>query len=212
MKTEDLIAALAADNDSREMAPASALKLGLGLGFAVSVLFFFSFLGPHENFIASLASPRFLFKFLFAFSTAGVGLALAFRLARPEREPDGYLWALAIPLVMLALACLAEFFSVPRENYWARMIGHNAVHCLTLVPVMALGPLAGVVFGLRHGAPKNPALAGAAAGFGASGLSAALYAANCPDDSPFFLAVWYILAIAISVVLGRFAGGRLLRW
>lgn len=212
MKTDDLIAALAADNDSRDMAPTPALTLGLGLGFLASALFFLAFLGPRENFVASLASPRFLFKFLFAFSTAGAGLALAFRLARPERSAGALAWALAIPLALLALACIAELASIPREKIWERMIGHNAMHCLTLVPLMALGPLVGAIFGLRHGAPKSPALAGAAAGFGASGLSAALYAANCPDDSPFFLAVWYILAIAISVVLGRLAGGRLLRW
>ncbi len=35
---------------------------------------------------------------------------------------------------------------------------------------------------------------------------------NCPDDSPFFLAVWYMLATSIVVALGWFAGGRWLRW
>ena len=35
---------------------------------------------------------------------------------------------------------------------------------------------------------------------------------NCPDDSPFFVAVWYMLATMIVVALGWFAGGRWLRW
>jgi hypothetical protein len=35
---------------------------------------------------------------------------------------------------------------------------------------------------------------------------------NCPDDSPFFLAVWYMLATMLVVTLGWFAGGRWLRW
>ena len=94
----------------------------------------------------------------------------------------------------------------------ALMIGHNAVHCLTLVPLMALAPLAGLFLALKQAAPSDPRRAGAAAGFASAGLAATLYAMNCPDNSPFFLAVWYMLATMIVVALGWFAGGRWLRW
>ncbi|NJO33150.1 MAG: DUF1109 family protein, partial [Rhodospirillales bacterium] len=54
--------------------------------------------------------------------------------------------------------------------------------------------------------------AGAVAGLLASGLSAALYATHCPDDSPLFVAVWYTLAVGAVVVVGALAGRRVLRW
>jgi hypothetical protein len=35
---------------------------------------------------------------------------------------------------------------------------------------------------------------------------------HCPDDSPFFVAVWYSSAIAVVVAAGYFTGLRLLKW
>ena len=169
-------------------------------------------MGLRDTFFASLDQPRFLFKFVFSGGMAMTGLALAWRLARPASAPGFARWAVLAPLALLAAAVGLEMTYVPEPQWQARMIGHNAVHCLLAVPGMALAPLAGLFLALKHGAPVNPARAGAAAAFGAAGLSALLYAANCPDDSPFFLAVWYMLATSIVVALGWFAGGRLLRW
>jgi hypothetical protein len=165
-----------------------------------------------DSFFASLDQPRFLFKFLFSGAMAATGLMLAWRLARPAGSPGSLRWAVVLPVAMLVVAVLVEMAVVPEADWRTRMVGSNAVHCLMAVPSMALAPLIGLFLALRHGAPDNPARAGAAAAFGAAGLSALLYAANCPDDSPFFLAVWYMLASAVVVVLGWFAGGRLLRW
>jgi len=212
MKTDHLIAALAADNDTKAPPIERAFTLDLSAGFLVSALGFFAFLGVRHTFFASLDQPRFLFKFIFTLTMAASGLALATRLARPVAVLDGAPRAIWLAPALLALACLAEFFLVPQDQWAARMIGHNAVHCLTLVPLMALAPLAGLFFALKQAAPSDPRRAGAAAGFASAGLAATLYAMNCPDDSPFFLAVWYMLATMMVVALGWFAGGRWLRW
>jgi hypothetical protein len=50
------------------------------------------------------------------------------------------------------------------------------------------------------------------AGVAAAGLAAALYALQCTDDLPLFVAVWYSLAIVIVSLLGAAAVPRLLRW
>ena len=65
---------------------------------------------------------------------------------------------------------------------------------------------------MRQGAPTRPALAGALAGLLAGGIAATFYAAHCTDDSPFFVATWYTLAIAVLAGIGALAGGRVLRW
>jgi hypothetical protein len=212
MKTEDLIAALAADNDTKQTPMSRAFGLDLGLGFCVSALFFFAFLGLRPTFFASLDQPRFLFKFLFSGTLAATGLVLAWRLSRPDADPGVARRAVFLAPGLVIVASLIEMAVVPHDQWAARMIGHNAVHCLTLIPFMSLAPLAGLFLALRHGAPSDPHRAGAAAAFASAGLAAILYAANCPDDSPFFVAVWYMTATAIVVAFGWFAGGRLLRW
>jgi hypothetical protein len=68
------------------------------------------------------------------------------------------------------------------------------------------------LIGLRHGAPTRPGLTGAVAGLLAGGFGAAIYAAYCVEDSPFFMAAWYTLAIAGVAIAGALAGTRLLRW
>jgi hypothetical protein len=212
MKTDDLIAALTADNDTRPAPLRRSFAVDVALGFLASALFFFAFLGLRKTFFASLDEPRFLFKFVFTLTMAASGLVLALRLARPGADVGAARHAIWLAPALVVAACGIEMATVPTDQWFSRMIGHNAVHCLTLVPVMALAPLAGLFLALRHGAPTEPQRAGAAAAFAASGLSATLYAMNCPDDSPFFLAVWYMLATMIVVALGWFAGGRLLRW
>jgi hypothetical protein len=212
MKTEDLIAALAADNQTQSAPVARVFSRDALLGFLVSAAFFFAFLGLRRSFFVSLDQPRFLFKFLFTLTMAVSGLFLAYRLARPVSRPGWAARAVWLAPALLLLACLLEFASEPPGQWAARAIGHNAMHCLTFIPLMSLGPLAGLFLALRQAAPGDPQRAGAAAAFGAAGLAAFLYAMNCPDDSPFFLAVWYMLATVIVVALGWWAGGRWLRW
>jgi hypothetical protein len=65
---------------------------------------------------------------------------------------------------------------------------------------------------LRAGAPQSPAMAGAVAGLLAGSLAALLYAIHCFDDSPLFVARWYLPAIAVVVLAGAAAGARALRW
>jgi hypothetical protein len=92
------------------------------------------------------------------------------------------------------------------------MVGVNARLCLTLIPLLAIGPLACLLAALRQGAPSSPGLAGAIAGLAASGIAATFYAAHCTDDSPLFVMTWYLIAALIVTSAGYLIGRRLLRW
>jgi hypothetical protein len=72
--------------------------------------------------------------------------------------------------------------------------------------------LAALILVLREGAPRRPALTGALAGAAAAGVAATIYATNCTDDSPLFVASWYPLATLIVVAAGALAGRRFLAW
>jgi hypothetical protein len=80
------------------------------------------------------------------------------------------------------------------------------------IPLLSLAPLAALLAALRSAAPQSPARAGAAAGLLAAASGATLYAFHCFDDSPLFVATWYVLAAALVVLLGALLGRRLLRW
>ncbi|WP_260683900.1 NrsF family protein, partial [Rhizobium laguerreae] len=76
----------------------------------------------------------------------------------------------------------------------------------------ALAPAVFLFLVMRHGAPDHPGQAGAIAALASAGIAATLYASNCPDDSPLFVATWYPIAILIVAAAGYFAGRRFLRW
>ena len=52
----------------------------------------------------------------------------------------------------------------------------------------------------------------AIAGLAAAGIGATLYGTHCPDDSPFFVCTWYVIASGFMALLGAAIGERVLRW
>lgn len=65
---------------------------------------------------------------------------------------------------------------------------------------------------MRTMAPTRPRLAGGSAGLAAGAAAAAVYALHCPEMATPFLAVWYVLGVAIPALAGAFLGKLLLRW
>jgi hypothetical protein len=119
---------------------------------------------------------------------------------------------LPLPLLLLCAGVAAELLAIPRSDWMARVIGSNAVNCMTLIPLLAAGPLAMFIAALRNGAPVHPGWSGAMAGLAASSIAAAFYAMNCFDDSPLFVITWYPLAIFGVTCAGYLAGTRYLQW
>jgi hypothetical protein len=102
--------------------------------------------------------------------------------------------------------------TVSSRLWMTRLVGTNWMHCLMLIPLLSIPPLVALILALREGAPRHPALTGALAGAAAAGVAATIYATNCTDDSPLFVASWYPLATLIVVAAGALAGRRFLSW
>jgi hypothetical protein len=212
MRTSQFIDALAADPTPQGVSLRIRFCLALGVGILVGAGLFMGIAGPRSNFVVSLQSPRFDLKFIDTVALTLPAALLCLRLLRPDARVGGFGLAFLAPVLLLGGGVIAELILVPPDSWGAKLIGTNAVHCLTIVPFLSIAPLAALLFVMRAGAPRNPRLAGALAGLAAAGIAATLYAANCPDDSPLFVASWYPLATLIVVVVGAFAGDRLLRW
>src|SRR5262249_10144631 len=156
-------------------------------------------------------SGRFLFKFVVTVSLALTAIAAVLALARPDCRFVATGLMMAIAPALLAGGVVLELLAVPQSQWLPRLVGVDARLCLTLIPLLALGPLACLLAALRQGAPSSPGLAGAVAGLSASGIAATFYAAHCTDDSPLFVMTWYLIATVIVTMAGYLIGSKLLR-
>lgn len=211
VKTDDLIRGLAADaRPGRSLE--TGLILGLLAGLAGTAVVFALTLAPRPGLGTLLAEPRILLKFAVPLCLAAAATWLAVRLSRPGADPAHATLALMVPAALLAAGVAGEMITTPRASWMPGLIGHYAIYCVSLVPLMAAPVLGALLLALRRGAPTRPALAGATAGLVAGGLGAAVYALHCVDDSPLFLLVWYGIAVTLVTVAGAALGRRVLAW
>lgn len=212
MKTDELIRALAADN-VRPITPISRYLFMAVVGGAVlAVAVFWMTLHARADLSTAIHTPAFVYKLIVAASLAVSAACLLPELARPLPSRDGRHPMLILAPVLLAVGVGIELYLQPPGLWLSRLVGRNAVHCLSLIPFLAAAPATCLLIALRRGAPAQPQIAGAVAGLAAGGLGAVLYALTCPDDSPLFVATWYTLAIAAVACACAYAGHRLLRW
>lgn len=210
MRTDDLVRLLAAD--ARRTAPPQTLIVGAAVASgAIACLAFVALVGVRADLRSALSDPRVGFKFAFAASAAITAAAYGLRAIRPEDRSSPLVFALPV-LALLALGVALELSMTPKALWSSAAWGLAPFRCLSLIVVVALLPIGALLQAMRSGAPRRPALAGAAAGLGGGAIGAAAFALHCPNDSALFVAIWYGLGLAIAGVLGAAVGARRLAW
>jgi hypothetical protein len=211
VKTEDLISVLAADSKPPRRLGRSLLA-ALAAGALIAGAAFFATLGFRPDIEAAMGTIRFPFKFLVTLSLAAAAIGIVWRIGRPGVPLALPSQILIVPVFLLVAAVVIELIVMPQASWGARLVGSNALHCLTAIPLLSIPTLAALLYVMRDSAPSNPGLAGAVAGLAAAGIAATYYATNCTDDSPLFVATWYSLAVSIVGAAGGLMGRQLLRW
>lgn len=211
VNTDELIKLIAEDT-RRPTNMSRAFALAMIVGGLVAGALFFLTLGLRPDFDQAIKTLRFPFKFVVTLSLFLSGAFLIGRMVRPGQSLTAWRWLLLLGPVLLTGAVIIELAVVPPGLWATRLIGHNALHCLTIIPALAFFPTVFLFLAMRHGAPDNPGLAGAVAALTSAGIATTLYASNCPDDSPLFMMTWYSIATLIVATVGYFAGRRFLRW
>ena len=211
MRTEDLVNALVADRTAARRPLHWGLVVALAGGALLSLVLLVAAFGIRADIGPALATWRFELKLAMVVLALGLALRLAILCVRPV--PAERILRRLVPLGAVVVAAVAiELIASPAATWGVRLVGSNSVICLTAVPLLSLAPLIAILAALRSGAPASPAMAGAAGGLLAAMTGATLYAFQCFDDSPLFVITWYTLATIPVVLLGAFAGSRLLRW
>ena len=211
METRTLIEALATDTVVPWTLKRS-IRLALIAGNIIAGIVFFGGIGFRPDIVFAMGTARFLVKFAVTLPLAFAATAAMLRAAQPGASFGIRGWALALSPIILISAVLIELMTVPPPLWGSKTIGTHAQNCLTLIPLLSIGPLVCLLLALRKGASTRPGLAGAIAGLAASGIAATFYATNCTDDSPLFVITWYPLAAGFVAFIGYLSGLRFLRW
>ncbi len=209
--TDELIARLSADlKPVRRMAMARLLVGATVVSTVIAILAMLMLLGMRPDMETASATMIYWTKFGYTLALGLLGLAATLVLARPDgriRWP----WLAAIGL-LAALLVLAVFQLARAEDMMPLIMGSSIRRALTYIPVLSLPVLFGALLALRRLAPRNPTLAGFAAGIMAGGTGAWVYSFACDEAGMMFLALWYTLGIVIVGALGAVLGRFLLRW
>ncbi|HTQ36388.1 MAG TPA: NrsF family protein [Steroidobacteraceae bacterium] len=211
LKTGELIAALAQDRLSTP-SPARLIARTLPLAVLAAAVLLLATAGPRHDFAQVLGAPRFLFKFLVTLSLAVPAVVLLPRVATPLPRTGGWMRALWLAPAVLLAGVLLELAALPGARWVPSAVGHNALWCLAMVPMLAAAPLAASLYCLRQAAPADPARAGMVAGLASGALAATVYALHCTDDSPLFVALWYTIGVLFTGAVGAWLARRVARW
>jgi hypothetical protein len=211
MKTDDLIRALAADT-VRAPALRATLVAGLVPSLLIAVVGVWLTLGFRADLGAAMLSPVSVARIVLTAALGLVAARLALLLARPEGAATARLWPLAA-VAAAALALLAwAYVTTPAEGLQMAVVGKTMTTCLVTIPLLSILPVAVLHYTLRQGAVTAPLRAGFVAGLAGAGLSAAVYALHCTEDSPLFYVTWYGLAIMGVTLVSTLIAARSLRW
>ena len=213
MKTDELITLLAT---AATPVPANMMgrrfAVAMGWGVSGAVLLLLVTLGIRTDLAQAASEWVFWIKPAFAALLALAGLIATDRLARPGMRL-GRVWAaLAAPVLALWLVAAVVLVNAAPAQRADLMLGDTWAACSFNIALIALPLLAATLWAMQGFAPTRLALAGASAGLLAGALSALLYALHCPESAAPFLAVWYVLGIAIPTLIGALLGPRVLRW
>jgi len=209
--TDDLIARLSADlKPVRPMAMQRLLIGAILLSGIVAVIAMLALLGMRPDMEAASGTMMYWTKFAYTLALGLLGLAATLVLARPDGRTR-WPWLAAIALLG-ALLVLAVVQLARADDMMLLIMGSSIRRALTYIPVFSLPVLLGALLALRRLAPRNPTLAGFAAGIMAGGTGAWIYSFACDETGMMFVALWYTLGIVIVGALGAVLGRFLLRW
>lgn len=210
MRTDDLIAALAAD--TQPQAPVlRQMALPLLGAFGLSALSFAMFWGLRPDLWAVLASMAVL-KTLVPLVVVALASAFALALAHPGRTAKGRAMALGAVIALAALVLMAAIMREGLVGLISALSTPQLLTCLLSIPVLATPLLGAALWGLSSGASLRPWLAGAMAGLATGALAAAIYSVYCDKDMVLFVLPAYGLAVGSVTLAGGLLGARVLKW
>lgn len=213
MRTDDLIDMLAHGSDLRVRSrPLGGLMVPGAIGLAACVLLMQLMLGARPDIGHAALLSAFWIKVGFALALSAAGVLAVRRLSAPGASIDVLAPLLGLPLLVLWGMAAWVLWEAPPQARAALVWGQTWRVCTVLIVVLALPVFIAVLVAMRRRAPTRLRLAGAAAGLAAGATAALVYCLHCPEMSPAFVGIWYVLGIAVMALVGALVGPKVLAW
>ncbi len=211
--TDDLIARLATDLKPVRRHAMTWLLLGAVVASsAVAIAAMLMWLGMRPDMETAPATMMFWTKFTYTLAVAILGGVATLALARPDGRTSWPWWVAIGLLAALVAGAFSQLARAEPGEMMPLIIGGTSLVCPWRIVVLALPVLLGAILALRRFAPRNPTLAGFAAGIMAGGTGAWVYSFACTENGMMFVALFYTAGIVIVGALGAVLGRWLLRW
>lgn len=213
MRTDDLIDMLARGPDLRvQSGPLRGLLVPGAIGLAVCMLLMQLMLGTRPDIGHVALLPAFWVKFGFALVLTAAGTLAVRRLSAPGARLNGLAPLLGLPFLVLWSMATWVLWEAPPQARAALIWGQTWRVCTVLIVVLAFPVFVAALVAMRRRAPTRLRLAGAAAGLAAGATAALVYCLHCPEMSPAFVGIWYVLGIAVMALVGALVGPKVLAW
>ncbi|HEY2021619.1 DUF1109 domain-containing protein [Paraburkholderia sp.] len=214
MKTDDLISLLA--TGVAPVAPKVAIRYLLSASAVAALgalLLALGVYGLRPDIDQMLTDPLYWSKLAFPLALSAGAFVVTTRLSRPATAIGSTRAALlALPVVVLWLAAIADYRFAAPDSRDALLMGHTWRTCPVNIALLSVPGFVAFMKALGSLAPTRLRSAGAAAGLLAGAVATLAYCLHCPEMGVPFWAVWYVLGIAIPTAAGALLGPRMLRW
>jgi hypothetical protein len=208
MNTNDLISALANNDPALGADVPPRMLWALMAGAVSSMLLCLVFWGVLAGLFSVMHTPAFMGKLGVGVLTAASGLLLWPRMLRPGSQANKGTLLACVPAVAAWVWALAgtdtPIVSQAFSGMWTT--------CSMSIAALAGPAWLWLMWHARRFAPTALRQAGALSGVIAGGIGAAVYSLYCPVFDAGYIAVWYVLGIALCVLFGAVVGPRALRW
>jgi len=210
MKTDDFIAALAADQ-TRLPSVDQRLAMGMPGALIVALAALVGVWGLRDG-IGALLMTSVGLKTWMPLALGLAALALARGVAHPESRANGP-WAMVLGFGGFMAAWFAYAMWLQGvEGLLQALASPNLIPCIVSITVLSVpGTIAGL-WAMRGGAATNRTRAGIAAGLLGAATGAAAYSLHCPEDVLLFCLPAYGVTMGGVALVGWAFGQRLLRW
>ncbi|WP_395062839.1 DUF1109 domain-containing protein [Paraburkholderia silvatlantica] len=213
MNTEDLVALLATQAEPVDQGMAkrrfavSLLAAALG-----SLLLMKGLFGLRPDLSSAAQTALFWAKFALPACISIGALVVTQRLSRPGVVAGKAWLGIGAPVVLVWIAGAILVGTAAPEDRSLLILGISWRSCPFNILLLSIPGFAAVFLAVKGLAPTNLRLAGAAAGLLASSVATMAYCFHCPEMSPAFWSIWYILGMGLVAAVGAVAGPKLLRW
>lgn len=185
----------------RRSAPREAAMLAALAGAEIALLVWAGVVRP--DMAQVITAPFMLWKMGSLALLAGVSCALALRSLAPPAAPRRGLLLIGLA----ALVIVGGMFVTPAADSGRSLLQRLApVHgmiCATAITVLSMPIMAAMAVLMRRAAPVRPRQAAFGCGLGAGTSSALIFTICCPMNDPFYIAVWYSVAVAAVALAAR---------